>query len=96
MSSTTLYLLGDQTGDVLSSIRELSNHAHLGSNISKFFCRVTDRLKATILQLPSEQRERFPIFQDPLDLATRFVPDSHHPAVSSALLSISQIGHAIV
>lgn len=96
MASTTLYFFGDQTGAVLPVIQDLSKLAQQGSEIQRFLRNSTNRLKSAIAQTQPEQRKRFPTFENPLELATSFDSEIHNPAIASALLCISQLGHAIM
>ncbi|KAK3369970.1 hypothetical protein B0H63DRAFT_564230 [Podospora didyma] len=97
MSSTTLLLFGDQTGEVLPSIQELSRLAPGCQSLSSFFRKATDRLRSTIARAPAHYRRQFPSFDSPLELAEAVAKQNiHSPALATALLCISQFGHVIL
>ncbi|KAK4189134.1 hypothetical protein QBC35DRAFT_167960 [Podospora australis] len=97
MSANTLLLFGDQTGVVLPSIQSLSKLAMGCESLAGFLRRSTDRLHTTIARLPAHQRRGYPKFESPLDLATAVAKEDYPvPALATALLCISQIGHIIV
>jgi len=102
MPSSTVLLFGDQTGDVLPSIKELSKISKQNHSLSGFLRKSTDRLRDAITNLPLEgthPHSDFPFFDSPWELAeSTAVKDGHRvpPALSAALLCISQLGELIV
>lgn len=70
MPSTTVFLFGDQTAEVLPSIESLNAHSLSSPNLRTFSRRSTDRLRAAIARLPAQYRRQFPAsFESPLELA---------------------------
>lgn len=95
MTSNKLYLFGDQTGDTLSSIRELTGFSARYPSLKSFFDRSTDRLRSALSK--STHQHRLLFFANPLDLALAVKTDHlHDSALAAALLCISQIGSLIV
>ncbi|CAK7199161.1 Type I Iterative PKS [Sporothrix eucalyptigena] len=112
MPSTTAFIFGDQTAEVLPSIESLNAHSLYSAALRAFFRSSTDRLRASIARLPSPYRRQFPAsFESPLELArwaasppnssnrgkdTACVLRKISPALNAALLCIAQLGHVIV
>ncbi|KAK3374152.1 hypothetical protein B0T24DRAFT_704334 [Lasiosphaeria ovina] len=97
MSSKTLLIFGDQTGEVLPSIEELSRLAPGCQSLNAFFRKSTDRLRTVIAQAPAQYRRQFPSFDSPLELATAVANQTTQSlALTAALLSITQFGHVIL
>ncbi|KAK4167951.1 putative polyketide synthase [Cladorrhinum sp. PSN259] len=97
MSANTLFLFGDQTGEILPPIQELNRLCSHSQNLSAFLQQSTDRLHGAISTLSADQRQPFPNFNSPLELASALSGQKYSiPALSGALLCISQIGHVIL
>lgn len=97
MPCKSLFLFGDQTGDILASTQELSRLALGSHNLSVFLRRSTQSLHRAIAVAPSTVRRQIPPFSSPLELATAVEEEGDHlPALRSALLAILQLGNVIV
>ena len=97
MPPDTLLLFGDQTGDVLVSLQELSRLGQRCETLSGFLRRATDRLQKAIAKAPSQYRRRFPFFDSPAELAVAVEKHGvRSPALMSPLLCIAQLGHLIM
>ncbi|KAK3994996.1 putative polyketide synthase [Cladorrhinum sp. PSN332] len=97
MSAKTLFLFGDQTGEILPPIQQLTRLASSSHNLCNFLRQSTDRLHGIIFSLPMDQRQLLPAFDSPLELASALSKEnSAIPALSAALLCIAQIGDVIV
>lgn len=97
MASQTLFLFGDQTGDILTSLQELSKLGLDCHNLAVFLRRSTASLHRAIATAPSTVRRQVPSFSSPLELAAAVEEDGNNlPALRSALLAIVQLGNVIV
>ncbi|KAK4225579.1 hypothetical protein QBC38DRAFT_530435 [Podospora fimiseda] len=97
MSANTLLLFGDQTGEILPSIQNLTKLASKSHNLSTFLKQSTDCFRGIAFNLPIEERQLLPAFTSIIDLTSALSKQgSSIPALSAALLCIAQIGDVIV
>jgi naphtho-gamma-pyrone polyketide synthase len=96
MSLHALYIFGDQTGEIVPPLQELSRLSQQCNPLRDFLSRATDRLRMAVAKAPSHQRRRFPSFETLSELAVAMEKEGRSPALMTALLCVSQIGHFIV
>ncbi|KAI1371583.1 hypothetical protein F4677DRAFT_464190 [Hypoxylon crocopeplum] len=96
MSSSTVYLFGDQTGEVLPAIQELSRLLPMYESLNRFFRQSTDCIRKALARATPQNRQLLSL-NDPLELAVAVEKEhKHDPALTAALLCISQLGSIIV
>ena len=97
MKSNQLLLFDGQTAETLPSIQSLRKLATEFESLRTFSRRSIDRLRGTIAKVPSNYRRQLPAFNDLSELVAAVeTATPPNPALSSALLSIAQLGHTIV
>ncbi|KAI1498991.1 hypothetical protein F5X99DRAFT_420173 [Biscogniauxia marginata] len=96
MSSNTLFIFGDQTGDVKPTVQELSKIVSEHANLQVFFRQSIDRLKSIMSNSVNEGHQQILSFDSLYELAA--VVETHYsrdPALKTALLCIVQFGAII-
>ena len=96
MASQALYIFGDQTGEIVPPLQELSRLSQRCNPLKDFLNRATDRLQIAISKTPSHRLRRFPSFETLSELAVAMEKEGRSPALMTALLCVSQIGNFIM
>ena len=96
MSSSTLYLFGDQSAEFSSSIQHLTRQSRQCDSLHRFLRAATDIIQETLAGTPAHLRPQCRPFDSPLQLVEAIDPEQDCTAFVSALLSISQLGSFIL
>jgi hypothetical protein len=97
MPVSRLFLFGDQTGEVLPSLQDLSRSANTSHNLGRFLQICAEEIRRAIHSAPMRYREHVPQFASMLELAT-MVDDTGNArlAINTALLCVAQFGYVIL
>ena len=94
--SMDLLVLGDQAVDTYLFLKDVLARGKSNTIFSSFLARVSAALREEVAQLPRLDRECIPDFSTVQELADRYHDQCIlNPAIESALLCISQLGHYI-
>ncbi|POS74239.1 conidial yellow pigment biosynthesis polyketide synthase [Diaporthe helianthi] len=97
MRSQRLFLFGDQTGEILPSLQDLTRSATTCRGLGKFLDVCTEEIRNAINGAPARYQGTVPQFSSVLELATVVEETkSTRLALNTALLCVAQFGHTIL
>lgn len=95
MSSSSLYVFGDQSTDLLPTVRDLNNWSSKCEPLRGFLRAATDTIQIILANTPLHTRPKFSAFDSILQLAQGIDVEEDCTALSAVLLSVSQLGSLI-
>lgn len=96
MASKTLYVFGDQSLDILPTIRHLTKQSRRNPPLRDFMRTATDSIQHAILTIPAHLRPNTSSFDSPLQLAEAIGGEAKSTPLVSSLLAIAHFGDFIV